>query len=406
MSPRARSPRTIGILVVGAMLVVALGGYLLLFRGGGGTYRITAYFPRAVSVFKSSDVRVLGLPAGTVTAVEIEGHQVKVVMSIRDSVPIPKDVQAQIVPQSLIGERYVQFSPAYRTGMERAPDGHIIDSEHTVIPVEPDEALAAVKEFLDSLDPEGLGKLVGNLEEDLRGNGAALNDMLASLSDVVSTFASKDAALGRIIESFDRLTATLSTREQQLGQVLDAFAEASQVLADERGSIEQLVGGLADLSKNGLQLVSSHAKDLRQDIQTLTDAAAIIDANLSSVGKLLDSAPLLAGGLVGAFDPASRSISLRNNFSPLLPELIELLLGQLGVPSLCLPVLATCGPAEGESTGTATPAAITANSPIGALVALLDAPTDPPASQHGGSWWSRLGGHVRAAADTLLGVDS
>lgn len=405
MSPRARRPRTIAIAAVGAVLAAVVGGYLLLGRGGG-TYEIVAYFPRAVSVFSSSEVRVLGLPSGTVTAVEVEGDKVRVVLSMRDDVAVPIDVRAQLVPQSLIGERYVQLSPAYRTGMDRAPDGHVIDVEHTTIPVEPDEALAAVKEFLDSLDPDGLGQVVTNLADDLEGNGAALNDMLASLSDVVSTFASQDDALGRIIESFDRLTATLSTREQQLGAVLDAFAEASQVLADERGSIEALVGGLADLSRNGLQLVSSHAEDLREDIQTLTDTAAVIDANLSSVDQLLASAPLLASGLTRAFDPASRSINLRNNFSPLVPELIELLAGQLGVPSLCLPVLVSCSAAVAESAGSATPARITATSPVGALVQLLEAPTDPPAPRRAGGWWSQLGGHLRGAADTLLGVGS
>jgi virulence factor Mce-like protein len=358
-----------------------------------------------VSVFPSSDVRVLGLGAGTVKSVDIEDNQVRVVLNVNDDVPLPADVRAQIVPQSLIGERYVQLSPAFEDGMSKAKPGHVIDEDHTITPVEPDEALAAVKEFLDSLDPKNLGRLVTNLDEDLRGNGAALNDMLASLSDVVATFASKDEALGRLVDSFDKLTATLATREQQLGQVLDAFAQASQVLADERESIEGLVGGLADLSRDGLKLVGDHAKDLRTDIQTLTDAAAVIDANLSSVDKLLDAGPMLATGLESAYDAPSRSINLRNNFSPLIPEIIELLLGQLGVPSLCLPVLATCGPIEGTSATPAAPAHIVRTSPVSALLDLLDTPTKPRVDHHH-SWFTSVGQQVRDATDTLLGVGS
>jgi virulence factor Mce-like protein len=391
-------------IVVIAILAGVLAGYLALGRGQG-CYELVAYFPRAVSVFPSSDVRVLGLGAGTVKSVEIEDNKVRVVMRIHDDVPVPADVRAQIVPQSLIGERYIQLSPAYEDGMATAKPGQIIDEDHTITPVEPDEALAAVKEFLDSLDPKNLGRLVTNLESDLNGNGQALNDMLASLTDVVSTFASKDEALGRLVDSFDKLTATLATREQQLGQVLDAFAQASQVLADERTSIEGLVGGLADLSRDGLKLVGDHSKDLRTDIQTLTDAAAIIDANLSSVDKLLTAGPLLATGLEGAYDAPSRTISLRNNFSPLIPELIDLLLGQLGVPSLCLPVLATCGPVSGTSAATATPAQIDRTSPVSALLDLLDTPT-VPVEHHHHSWFTSLGDHLRGAADTLLGVGS
>ncbi len=370
--------------------------------GGGGTYRITAYFPRAVSVFESSDVRVLGLPAGTVRAVEVEGDRVRVDLDIPDDIPVPADVTAQIVPQSLIGERYVQLAPAYKEGMERAEDGLVIDEDHVIVPVEPDEALAALKEFLDSLDPDGIGRLVTNLEEDLRGNGAALNRAIDSFSEVVTTFAEKDDALARIIESFDRLTRTLTTREQQLGQVLDAFAEASQVLADERTSIEGLVAGLADLSREGLAVVGEHDEQLRTDIQTLTDAAAIIDANLSSVSQLLDAGSLLGTGLVGAFDPATRSIRLRNNFSPLLPELLELLLGQLGVPSLCLPVLASCGVAP-SAEGEAVPARISDATPIGSLLDLLGAPSATPTAG-GPGLLERAGGWLRDGAGTLLGV--
>lgn len=405
MSPKARSPKLIAPVVAIAVVAVAVAGYLTLFTGEGH-YSLTAYFPRAVSVFSSSDVRVLGLPAGSVRAVEVEGDRVRVELRISNSVPVPKDVRAQIVPQSLIGERYIQLSPAFHQGMERAKDGDVIPEERTITPVEPDEALAAVKTFLDSLDPKGLGRLVNNLEEDLRGNGAALNDMLAGLSDVVSTFASKDEALGRLVDSFDRLTAALVTREQQLGQVIDAFAEASQVLADERGSIEHLVAGLADLSRDGLQLVGEHASDLRADIQTLTDAAATIDANLSSVDKLLDSAPLLATGLNAAFDPASRSINLRNNFSPLITDVLDILLGQLGLPSLCLPVLGTCEDVSGNATTPAAVARVDATSPIGAFLHLLDAPTEPRADVDGPGWWERAGDGLRGAADTLLGVGS
>ncbi|MGH9084296.1 MAG: MCE family protein, partial [Acidimicrobiales bacterium] len=229
---------TLGLVALGTLVLPACG-----VLGGGGTYEVTAYFDRAVSVFPSSDVRVLGLPAGSVSTVEIDGDQVRVDMSIDDDIKIPADATAQIVPQSLIGERYIQISPVFTDGMEALEPGSVI--EDTVIPVEPDEALAALKEFLDSLDPEGLGELITNLEEDLDGNGAALNDALGGLSDLVQTFAEKDDALLRIVDSFDALTATLTTREQQLGAVMDAFAEASQVLADERQSIEELIGGLA-----------------------------------------------------------------------------------------------------------------------------------------------------------------
>lgn len=382
-----------------AVLGTGLAGCGLV--GGGDTYTVSAYFPRAVSVFPSGDVRVLGLPAGTVREVEVEGDRVRIDMEIQEDVPVPADVAAQIIPQSLIGERYIQLSPAFEDGMEAAEDGAVIPLERTIVPVEPDEALAALKEFIDTLDPDGLGELIGNLDEDLAGNGEKLNDALGGLSQTVETFAENDDVLLRIVDSFDRLTATLSTREQQLGEVLDAFAEASQVLADERQSIEDLVGGLADLSRNGLALVGEHATDLRTDIQTLADAAATIEANLAAVTQLVQAGPILTGGLLQAYNPELRAIDLRNNFSPLVTELYDLIRGQLGLPPLCVPVLQEC-PVQGASAGAAVEADLASSSPVSSLLDLLGSPTEAPAAQR--SPFAAAGDSLRAAASDVLGA--
>src|SRR3546814_19783927 len=142
------------------------------------------------------------------------------------------------------------------------------------MPVWPEEARAARKELVDSLDPDGIGDLGANLDEDLAGNGERINQAIGSLSDLVSTFADNDDVLLRIVDSFDRLSATLVTREQQLGEVLDAFADASPVLADERESIESLVAGPAALSRAGLEPVGEHPGQPPTDITTLSPHAA------------------------------------------------------------------------------------------------------------------------------------
>ena len=218
-------------------------------------------------------------------SVEVVGTEVKVTMSIENSIPVPKDVSALIAPQSLIGERYIALSPAWRQGVEKAPDGMEIRNtpdhpDRVIIPVEPDEALAELKKFIDALDPQGLGKLISNLSDDLKGQGPTLNHALDQVSQIVVTFADKDQQLANIVDHFDKFTATLTTRETQLGDILSTFAQATQVLADERQSLENLLGGLADLSRDGLTLVAKHSQQLKTDLETLTRLAQSIDVNL------------------------------------------------------------------------------------------------------------------------------
>lgn len=374
-----------------AIAVLTIGGGLAGCSRGGGTYTLIAYFPRAVSLYESSNVRVLGLPAGTVKKIEVVGNRVKVTMSMNSSVPVPANVKAQIVPQSLIGERYVQLFPAWKEGEAKAPSGYEIgktNPDDVIIPVEPDEALAALNNFLKSLDPNGLGRLISNAANDLQGNGQKLNDALQGVSNLVSTFAAKDQQLVNIVDSFDRLTATLRTRESQLGDIISTFAAATKVLADERGNLQALLASLSSLSQNALDLVVEHGDRLSKDITQLTRLAQSIDANLGAIDKLLTSGPMVARGLLGAYDPTTRSTRLRTELGPIPANLLGPLLSSLGINLPCIPVDTACSaaavPLSGQAAGPAVAASLPApRTPIDDLLSFINAtttPRPPPAS--------------------------
>jgi phospholipid/cholesterol/gamma-HCH transport system substrate-binding protein len=341
-----------GAAAVGLAAVMLCGSCSVV--GGGKSYNVTAYFPKAVSLYKLSKVQVLGLPAGTVTNIEVVGTQVKVSMDIKDSINLPAGVDATIVPQSLIGERYVQLFPAWTEGQPRAAPGEIIPLERTSVPVEPDEALAALKKFLDTLDPKATGRLVTNAAQDLRGNGQNLNDAVKGLAQLSSTLADKDQQLADIVDHFDQFTATLSTRESQLGKVMDQFAIATKLLADERDQVEGLVKGLGQVSKDGLDLVSVHRVQLGQDLDTLTRLLESLNANMDSVRQLLSAGPELVagndltgkhGGLAAAYDPKYHHLDLRSELSPTAAQVF----GALGLPTICLPIDVSCTPSGPSS---------------------------------------------------------
>ncbi|MEY2569303.1 MAG: phospholipid/cholesterol/gamma-HCH transport system substrate-binding protein [Actinomycetota bacterium] len=377
-----------------AAMVVAVA--LASCSGGSksGTH-LTAYFERTVSLYPSSSVRVLGLPAGSVDKVTVQGTRVKVEMTVKQSVPVPADVRATIIPLSLIGERYIQLSPAWTQGKPRLHDGAVIPLSRTDIPVEPDEALAAVKKFIDTLDPKATGRLVKNLADDLNGNGASLNKTLEGVAGLATTFAEKDQQLVDIIDHFDAFTAVLRTKETQLGRVMDGFARTTSLLADERKQIESLVGGLAQLSTTGLDLVSEHGVRLDHDITVLTRVLRSVQANIDNVVTLIDSAPILVAGqdldgkgegLLAAWDPEFQHLDLRTNISPVLANLFT----AIGLPALaiCLPIDVSCSASAAQAAAaapagagpTAAAAPTTTTTPIDSIVGLLGSSTTGPAT--------------------------
>lgn len=401
--------------------VAALAGSCSALPGGGGSYSVTVYFPRAVSLYESSEVKVLGLPAGRVTDIEVEGDRVRVDLAIDDDVPVPADAQAAIIPQSLIGERYVQLVPAWTRGDERMEDGAVIPLERARVPVEPDEALAALKEFLDTLDPDGAGRLVENAADALEGNGQRLGDALTGLADLQSTFASEDETLVRIVEHLDRFTGTLVQREAELGEVMDLFAETTGALAAERRSIEALVNGLAEASTTGLDLVSRNAAQLREELTQLTTVVRTVEANLGAVDDLLASGDDFTAGLDDAYNAEHNRIDLRTSFSPLATESLDTVPGL--PPAICLPIDVQCDPAPvnpGAVSGRDAGAAVRADvhgsrAAADVLIGLLrppappreiDEPTSTSFAGQVAAGLDRAGGWLRRGAATLLGVGS
>ena len=99
-------------LVILALVVVAA---LTLF-GGEEKKTLTAHFPRTISIYEGSDVRILGVPVGNVETVTPSGTDVVVTMSYDADVKVPADAQALIIAPSIVGDRYVQLTPAYTEG--------------------------------------------------------------------------------------------------------------------------------------------------------------------------------------------------------------------------------------------------------------------------------------------------
>ena len=114
MMKNMKSRGAIVALVVVLVVVVAGGAYLLWPSRGG--HKVVAYFTNAVGLYAGDDVRVLGVPVGTIDSVEPQANSVKVSMTVQDGVKFPADARAIIISPNLVAARFVQFTPAYDGG--------------------------------------------------------------------------------------------------------------------------------------------------------------------------------------------------------------------------------------------------------------------------------------------------
>src|SRR3954467_1582884 len=208
-----------GVAVAATVVLLAALGWTILRPAG--QYRVTAWFDQTVGLYPGSDVRILGIPVGTTTAVVPEGDRVRVDMLIDDGYDIPADADAVVLAPSLVSDRYVQFAPVYDGG-EKVKGGAKVPVERPATPVELDQVYGALDELSSALGPTGANKngalsdLIDVGAANLDGNGAALNKTLTGFAQAVETLADNRDHLFASLDNLQTFTTVLATIDPQL----------------------------------------------------------------------------------------------------------------------------------------------------------------------------------------------
>jgi virulence factor Mce-like protein len=284
---------------------------------------MTAYFDRAVQVFPGNSVRVLGVDIGRVTNVEVadDQSQVAVTMKIEDEdVKLPADVEATLIPVSLLGERYVQLFPAYEGGPTFEEDE--LPIERTSVPVEQDELLRSLQDYFGELDPERVGEFVTNTAEILDGNGQELNRLIKSGSSVIETLSNKRDTLAELIVNFNDVTQTLKGRQSEIATLIDTYNVVLRTLNNNRDSLEGTITGLNEASAQLASLLIEHRNPLGKDVKSLTRTVRTLDRNVELLGRTGHWANRLFEGASKAVDYDRDWLRLNNQGEPLV-ELLE-----------------------------------------------------------------------------------
>ena len=182
------------------LLALVVVGLVTFLFGGSDQKTVTADFPRTVSLYEGSDVRVLGVPVGKVDSVTPSGTQVVVTMHYDADVQLPSDAKAVIVSPSIVGDRFVQLTPAY-TGGEVLANGATLTEQRTAVPLELDQIYSSLDDLTVALGPNGAN------------SKGALTDLLDSTA---RNFGGQGKKFHQTIEDFGKLSGTLADNKDQL----------------------------------------------------------------------------------------------------------------------------------------------------------------------------------------------
>lgn len=315
---RAVVPLIIGVFVVVAAVVV--------FGGGSDDKHLTAYFPRTVSLYEGSDVRVLGVPIGTVDKIEPQGTTVKVTMTYDPDVKIPSNAKAIIVSPAIVGDRYVQLTPAYKSG-DTLEDDAQLDDGRTAVPLELDQIYSSLDDLTVALGPDGansdgaLSDLLEVTADNFGGEGENFNETITNFAALTKSLDNNKEELFGSAAELQKFITKLADNDSTVRRFNSSLGKVSTVLAGEREELASSLQNLAVALGEVGSFVKENEEVLGQNITGLNRVAKVLVKQRAALDETLRIAPLALNNLQLTYNPDAGTLDTNANIGNLFNEI-------------------------------------------------------------------------------------
>lgn len=315
-------------------LIAALVGGIYVLTAHGDNRTIVGYFTSAVGIYPGDEVRVLGVPVGSIDTIQPGPSDVKITMSVSKDLRIPKDAKAVIVSPNLVSARFIQLTPAY-TGGPVLPDGGNIDLARTAVPVEWDEVKEALTQLASQLGPTGsvqgpiqgpLGKVINQAADTLDGKGQSFHSALRELSQVAGRLGDSRSDIFGTVKNLQVLVNALSSSNEQIVQFAGNVASVSQVLADSSRHLDNTLGTLNKALSDIRGFLHENNSTLIDTVTKLNDLARTLSDQSDNIEQVLHVAGPGISNFYNIYDPAQGTLN-----------------GLLSIPEFANPVQFICG---------------------------------------------------------------
>lgn len=316
MTGWSRRTQLLAAAVPVALLLLA---FLVFPRDGSRT--VTAHFDRAVAVYPGTDLRVMGVQIGEVTAIVPDGNSVRVEMVYDEEYKLPAGAKAAVVTPTLVADRYVQVFPAYGKGAVM-PDGADIPLSRTQTPIELDRMFKALDDLSTTLGPKegstggALDNLLTSGTKALEGNGELGSKTIRNLSAAAETFARNRGPLFDNVRSLAEITDTLAANDSTVQDFLTHLTSVSGQLEGERDELREVLASLARVLGIVKGFVRENREALGTDVELLTSLLERVDNQKDNLGLVVQKGSVALSNLAIAFESGTGTYGSRVQLAP------------------------------------------------------------------------------------------
>ncbi|MDG5485769.1 virulence factor Mce family protein [Mycolicibacterium gadium] len=320
--------------IIGALVVALIGGLYVIWPRVT-TYKVVGYFPSAAGIYPGDQVRVVGVPVGTIESITPRADAVKITMRVNNDVKVPADARAVIMSPNLVAARFIQLTPVYKQGAEMQ-DGGTIELSRTAVPVEWDEVKTELTRLSQQLGPSAgqvqgpLSEFVNQAADTFDGNGDSFRSALRELSQTAGRLGDSSADLFDTIKNLQILVDALSNSNEQIVQFSGHLASVSQLLADSTVGLDSTLGSLNQALADVRGFLDENNETLVGSIDRLTDFTSILTNQTDDIEQILHVLPNAMTNFYNIYNPAQGTAN-----------------GLLSLPEFQNPVQFICGNFDG-----------------------------------------------------------
>lgn len=360
--------------VVVLLLIVAT---LLFLNNGDGKRFVTVDFQQTNSVYKGSDVKILGVPIGKVDSLTPRGDVVRVKISYDGKQKLPADVKAVVVSPSIVGDRFIQLAPAYNGGAT-LKDNAFLSVDRSAVPIELDAIYQSLDDLSVALGPEGankegsLSKLIDGTAEQFRGQGAQLNETLQNFGKLSTTLSNNKDELFGSLREVEQFVTLLKTNDSSVRSFNDSTARVSTVLEGERDDLAATLSALSKALVDVNGLVKENRSALRGNVDNIASLAKLLAKHKDDLEEITINAPTALTNVALAYNPKSGTLDTRADIPDFIAGTLDnpasLICNLLGEPSttdgLCGTLTDLIGGVTGGLPDAPLPRTAAASSPV------------------------------------------
>jgi phospholipid/cholesterol/gamma-HCH transport system substrate-binding protein len=281
---RERNPVPIGIagiLAIIVLLAIGLNAGRLPFISSGHT--VYAEFSDAAGLQTGNDVRIGGVLVGKVTSVSLDGNQVRVGMKVSGDHKIGAGSHADIKIKTLLGQMYVDLTPA---GTGSVPHNTIAEAD-TSTPTGITQAFQGLGGRAGAINKAQLAKSFDVVAATFKNTPAAVRSSLTGLQRLSTTIASRDSALTALLAKANGVTTTLASRDVQIAALIHDSNLVLRTVSQQRVIIHNLLIHTSALSKQLEGLVADNERVIGPALSQLQGTLSILRANQANLDETL-----------------------------------------------------------------------------------------------------------------------